>query len=138
MGEALGQVNWIAVAAGTLVYYFLGALWFTPLFGAAWDRAVGFERPAGYRFPPIYYVVPFITALLVSTATGLLMAAMDVTDLMEALVLGLVLGVGYAAAVSLTNAVTPTTPSPLLLAAVAGGYHVVGVLLVALILALWR
>ena len=138
MVEAFGQVNWLAVAAGTLAYYLLGALWFTPLFGAAWDRAVGFERPTGYRFPPIYYVVPFITALLATTATGLLVAALEITGLSEAVVLALVLGVGYAAAVSLTNAVTPTTPRPLLLGAVAGGYHVVGTLVVSVILSVWR
>ncbi len=55
MAEAFGQINWLAVAAATLAYYLLGALWFTPLLGASWDRAVGFERPKGHRFPPIYY-----------------------------------------------------------------------------------
>lgn len=136
--EAFGQVNRLAVAAATLAYYLLGALWFTPLFGAAWDRAVGFERPADYRFPMIYYVVPLITSLLVSSATALLIAALDVVDPTEALLLALVVGIGYAVAVSVTNAVTPTTPRPLVLGAVTGGYHLAGMLVVTAILVLWR
>lgn len=138
MIDAFGQVNWFAVAAATLAYYFLGALWFTPLFGAAWDHAVGFERPKDYRFPPIYYVIPLITSLLVSSATGVLVAALDVVAPIEALVLALVLAFGYAAAVSVTDAVTPSTPRPLLLGAVTGGYHVVGIFVVTAILVLWR
>lgn len=138
MLEAFGQVNWFAVAAVTLAYCLLGALWFTPLFGAAWDRAVGFEHPEGHRFPPIYFVVPLITSLLVSSATGVLVAALDVVAPMETLILALVLGFGYAAAVSVTNGVTPSTPRSLLLGAVTGGYHVVGIFVVAAILVLWR
>ncbi len=56
----------------------------------------------------------------------------------DALVLALVVGVGYATAVSAVNAVTPTTPRPILLGAVTGSYHLVGVLIAAAILVLWR
>ena len=30
-------------------YFALGGLWFTPLFGKQWDRAVGFQRPARWQ-----------------------------------------------------------------------------------------
>jgi len=138
MAEAFGQINWLAVAAATLAYYLLGALWFTPLLGASWDRAVGFERPKGHRFPPIYYVVPLVSSLLVSSATAILVAALDLVDLTDALILALVVGLGYAAAVSVNNVLTPTTPRPVLLGAVTGSYHVVGILVVTTILVLWR
>ncbi len=45
--------------------------------------------------------------------------------------LGLLVGGGYAASVSLTNAVTPNTPRPLLLSAVTASYHVVGTVAVS-------
>ncbi len=108
------------------------------LLGASWDRAVGFERPKGHRFPPIYYVVPLVSSLLVSSATAILVAALDLVDLTDALILALVVGLGYAAAVSVNNALTPTTPRPVLLGAVTGSYHVVGILVVTTILVLWR
>ena len=120
--------NWLAAALAALVYYLLGALWFTPLFGRFWDRSIGFERPKGNRFPALYYVAPLISACVVSLVAAVLLAALGVDDLVGALLLGLALGAGYAA-VSVTNAVTPHTPRPLLLGAVTGGYHLVGAVL---------
>ena len=54
---------------------------------------------------------------------------------MDALVLGLVVGVGVALAVSVNNALTPHTPHPFRLGFITGGYHVVGIVAVTLIVA---
>jgi hypothetical protein len=133
MLESWAAINWFAVAVGAVAYFLLGAIWFTPLFGRAWDVAIGHERVKGERFPPIYYVMPLISSVLITIATAWLIAATGSDELPEALVLAAVAGIGYAAAVSFTNAVTPTTPRPLLYGAVTGGYHVVGIALVAAI-----
>jgi dipeptide/tripeptide permease len=132
--DVLGEVNWLAVLLATVAYYVLGALWFTPLFGRVWDRAVGYDRPRGQRFGPLYYVAPLVGSAIATIATAVLVAALGIEQLSDAIVLGLLVGIGYAVAVSLTNAVTPTTPRPLLLAAVDGGYHVVGLVLVSVLL----
>lgn len=136
MFDVLGEVNWLAVLLATLVYYVLGALWFTPLFGRAWDRSVGFTRPRGHRFPALYYVVPLLSSAAATIASAVLLGALGIEQVGEAVVFGLVVGLGYAAAVSVTNALMPTTPRPLLLGAVAGGYHVVGLVLVSVLLVL--
>jgi hypothetical protein len=134
MLDALTSVNWLAVTLATLAYFVLGALWFTPLFGRAWDRSLGIERKRGERYPPIYYVVPLVSSLLVSIATAVLVVAAGVEDLADATVLGLVVGIGYSAAVTFTNAVTPTTPHPLAFAAITGSYHVVGAVIAAIVI----
>ncbi|MDQ4137922.1 MAG: DUF1761 domain-containing protein [Actinomycetota bacterium] len=134
MFAVLDQVDWLAVLLATLAYYVLGALWFTPLFGRAWDRAVGFTRPRGHRFGPLYYLAPLLGCAAATVATAVLVAALGVEQFADAVALGLLVGLGYATAVSVTNAVTPTTPHPLLLATVAGGYHVVGLVLVSVLL----
>ena len=131
MIDALTTLNWFAIALATLVYYLLGALWFTPLFGKAWETALGFHKRKGYRFGPMYYVAPLVSSLVVTMATAALVSALGIEHLREALLLGLVVGIGYAAAVSLTNAVTPNTARPLLLGAITGGYHVVGIVTVS-------
>lgn len=128
-----GDLNWLAVIVSTLAYYALGALWFTPLFGSAWDRSIGFERPRGHRFPPIYYVTPLISSFVVTVATAVLVDALDIERVSDAVLLGLVVGIGYAAAISFNNAVTPHTPRPLLLGAVTGSYHLVGIVIVSAI-----
>ena len=45
----LSDINWWAVLLATFGYYVLGALWFTPLFGRAWDRSIGYDRAATSR-----------------------------------------------------------------------------------------
>lgn len=134
MLDAFASLNWFAVALATLAYFVLGALWFTPLFGRAWDRSLGIDRRRGERYPPIYYVVPFASSVLVSVATAVLVAATGVDGWADAALLGLVVGIGYSAAVTFTNAVTPTTPHPIAFAAITGSYHVVGAILAAIII----
>jgi hypothetical protein len=131
---AIWDVDWLAVGLATLACYVLGALWFTPLFGRTWDSAIGVERRPGHRFATSYYVVPLVSAFLVSTTTAVLLEALGTEGLGDAVALGLVLGVGVAAPVTLTNALTPHTPRPFLFAAVTGSYHVVAVVLAAAVL----
>lgn len=134
MIETFAELNWLAVAVATLAYYLLGAVWFTPLFGKAWDTAIGFDRRLGHRFETAYYLVPFLTSLLVSVAVALLVTALGVPDLGQAATVGLVVGIGVAAAVSVTNALTPHTPRPFLFGAITGGYHAVAITLAATII----
>ena len=135
MSLSVGGLPWFGIALATLAYYLLGAVWFTPLFGRAWDAALGHTRESNSRFAPRYYVVPLISCLVVTTATAMLAYALDLDRISDALVLGSIVGLGYAASVTLTNAVTPTTPRPWLFAIVTGGYHLVGCLIVATIVA---
>jgi hypothetical protein len=135
MLDALTSVNWLAVTLSTLAYFVLGALWFTPLFGRAWDRSLGIERKRGERYPALYYVMPFVSSVLVSVATAVLVRAIGVEGLADAALLGLVVGIGYSAAVTFTNAVTPTTRHPLAFAAITGSYHVAGTVIAAVIIA---
>lgn len=134
MLTALTHLNWLAVALAALAYYVLGAAWFTPLFGKAWDRAIGYDRAKGAKFSLDYYVVPLVSAVLVSLALGVILTAVAPANLVEALLIGVVIGIGVAAAVSINNALTPHTPHPYLFGAVTGGYHFVGIVVVSTII----
>lgn len=134
MLDVISRLDWLAIALATIAVFVLGALWFTPLFGRAWDRSLGISREKGARYSPIYYVMPLVTSLLVSTATAILVVALGIDGWGESLLLGLVVGVGYSAAVTFTNAVTPTTPHPLAFATITGSYHVVSAVIAAIII----
>lgn len=44
------QINYIAVLIAVVVNFFLGFIWYTPLFGKAWAREMGFDptvKPSG-------------------------------------------------------------------------------------------
>ncbi|GAA1716796.1 hypothetical protein GCM10009809_11070 [Isoptericola hypogeus] len=137
MAEAIGAVEWLAVAAATLASYVLGALWFTPLFGRAWDASLGHDRAAHSGFGPLYYVAPLVGSALTTTATALVLALAGVTGVGEAAVVGLVLGVGFGTAVTFVGAVNPRIPRPGLFTAVTGGYQAASAVLAAVVLAAW-
>lgn len=128
MLAAFAQLNWLAIILATLAYYALGAAWFTPLFGRTWDRAIGYRRAEGSRFGLDYYLVPLATSALVSLALAVVLASISPSGIGEALLVGTVIGVGIAAAISINNALTPHTPHPYLHGAVTGGYHLTGIL----------
>jgi hypothetical protein len=128
-----GEMNWWAVLLATMAYFTWGALWFTPLFGRYYDLALGFERRKDQKWPAIYYLSPFINSLVVSIATSMLVYLLNIQSLTDAVALGLIVGVGYAGAVSFNNAVNPAIPRPLLFGLVTGGYHATGIVLVAII-----
>ena len=119
MLDAVAHSNCLAVAVAAVAYYLLGAAWFTPLFGKAWDRSIGYDRSRDTTFGPAYYV-------------GVILAALAPT-FGEALIVGVVVGRGVAA-VSINNALTPHTPHPYVFGAVTGGYHLVGIVLVSAII----
>lgn len=121
----------LSTAVSGIVYFALGGVWFTPLFGRYWDRAVGFERPPRWRPPAVYYLTPFFACLVTAGAMGLLIDQAAPSSMAEALWLGLVVGLGFSVAVTTVNAVSPNMPRPGLYALVTGSYHLAGALLCA-------
>lgn len=37
----MGPLNWLAIVLATIVFFAIGAVWYTALFGKAWQREVG-------------------------------------------------------------------------------------------------
>lgn len=123
----------VSTLAAGAAYFVLGGLWFTPLFGKQWDRAIGFQRPVRWRPGLPYYLVPWAGCLAVAMAVGHLLELVAARSLGEALTLGLVVGAGISLAITSVNALAPNMPRPVLYAAVTGSYHVLGAVLCAAI-----
>ena len=137
--EVLGDLNWLAVVVATIVYFAIGGIWFANAFlGRAWQHAGGFEVPADQRPGPAYFIGPFITCLVATVAVAMLAKATGTDTVGGGIALGLVTGVGIAASVvAVTSLFDPQKASRLTWAAISAGYHVVGLLVAAVILAVW-
>ncbi|MDV6230336.1 MULTISPECIES: DUF1761 domain-containing protein [Rhodococcus] len=119
-------MNWLGVAVAAVAYYALGALWFGPLFGRAWDRSIGHDRAqTGNRFPLSYYAVPLCCSAATTIVIALILDVIDSDAAVSGVLVGLGVGLGSAAA-SLTNALTPHTPQPFVFGAVTASYHLTG------------
>jgi hypothetical protein len=141
MSLDLGGLNWLAVIVGAVIYFVLGAVWFAPpVFGKPWMAAIGFDEsrprpemsPASYAGPAVFY-------LIASIATGVLAKATGTDTLTEGIILGLVVGIGYALVVTATDAVfDPNKPKPWNWFAISGAYHVISLAIVGAVFGLLK
>jgi hypothetical protein len=133
------NINILAVIVSTVAYYVLGGLWYSPfLFGNYWDRAIGFERPKKWKSPILSYIMPFIGCLVVSIAVALIMQLVHFASITNAIVFGIILGIGFSVSISMVNAVTPKMEKPIMYGLVTGIYHLVGTIIVILINYAWK
>jgi hypothetical protein len=137
--ESLAAINWLAVAAATVALYVLGGLWYSPmLFGPRWRAGVGFVPPDGWKPGALLYLGPLVGCFVVTLATALLVTIADAHSATDGVSLGLIVGLGYGAAVAGMDATAPSHPRPGTLALVVGAYWTVGLTMVAVILSVWR
>ncbi|HEV2778353.1 MAG TPA: DUF1761 domain-containing protein [Actinophytocola sp.] len=138
--SVLGDLNWLAVLVSAIAFFALGGLWYSNLlFGKQWTKAVGWEAPEGEKPPVTLYLMPLITCIVTTIAVAMLAAATGTDTFGEAIVLGLVAGVGLAGmALLVTGFFDPKKPQPMVWVAITSGYHVVGILIISIIMALWQ
>jgi Protein of unknown function (DUF1761) len=135
----LGELNWLAVVVAALAYFALGGLWYMPrVFGDIWARSIGWDATGEDGPGPAFYLGPFVTCALATIAVAMLARASDTDTFAEGVVLGLVTGVGVAGAVLLvTGYFDPKKPKPMAWFGVTAGYHLVGLLIAAVIVSVW-
>jgi hypothetical protein len=139
--SVLGDLNWLAVIVGSLIYFALGAVWFTPMaFGRPWMRSIGFDPE---KQPPqmsqLVYAAPLVAILAAGIAIGMLAAATGSDTLGDGIVLGLVVGVGFGLAITSIEAIfDPNKPQPWVWFAITGAYHLLGLLVQAVLVSVWR
>lgn len=135
----LGQLNWLAVLAATLAYFVLGGVWFIPkVFGDAWMRSIGWEPSEDDMPGAAVYLGPLVTCFVATVATALLARATGASGIGEGLVLGLVTGVGIAGTVLfVTGYFDPKKPKPMVWFAIMASYHLLGLVIAAVIVTAW-
>lgn len=140
MALDFGMINWLAVIVGTVIYFILGALWYSPpLFARPWQAAIGWDesRPQP-QTNPLTYAVPLLLYLVAGVAMAILAAATATDTLAEGITLGLLTGLGFALPmVGVEATFDPNKPKPLQWFLITVAYHLIGFLILALVIALW-
>ena len=94
---------------------------------------------AGARPSPAIYLTPLVGSVLSAVALGMLAKATGTDTLQEGIALGLIVAIGFAVSISFVTAQFESEkPKPMVWGAVNAGYHVVGNLVAAIIVASWQ
>ncbi|HEX9236987.1 MAG TPA: DUF1761 domain-containing protein [Actinomycetota bacterium] len=137
--DTLSHVHWVAIVVATIAYFALGGIWYSrQVFGTAWMRAGGNIVPEGQRPGMATIVGPLVTCFIATIATAMLAVGTGTHTVAQGLVLGLVVGVGYAVTLTVLGTVFDQKPNPPVWGAINSGYHVIGLLIVGAILGAWR
>lgn len=138
MLPALSDINWLAVAAATVLFAGLGAVYFTVVVAKPYAVALGNEGRDLPKPGPIFFVGPLIASLLVVTTSALLLRALAITTLGDGVLFGLLVSIGYLVAQTLTIAINPNFPRPLLYTAINAPYFIVCTVIASVLLTVWQ
>ena len=78
----MGPMNWVAVALGTVVFFAVGAVWYSALFAKPWQREVGLsdEQLKGGRSIPLIMGTCLLLEFVVVLMLGHLFARIQPGD----------------------------------------------------------
>lgn len=138
MIDQLSNLNWWGVLAAFLPYTILGALWFTVFFVKPYKAALGKANQDLNNKAPIFVVGPMICTFVVTLATAMLIYALNIQTVGNALQFGLVVGLGYLVANTLTIAINPNIPHPVQYGLITGCYHLTGITIACVIIVVMK
>jgi hypothetical protein len=129
------DIDWLAVILATIIYSAFCGIWHKQFaFGKKWEQAMGFVRPENWKESSIYYVVPLLACFVTTVAIAILLNLFSIYTLLDALFLGLFLGLGFASPIVFTVGTIPTMKKPLVFGAITGLAQAFGITLVTAIL----
>jgi hypothetical protein len=129
-------LNWLAILVATIAGFMLGGLWYGPLFGKAWLRAIG-KREEDLGSAAIPLTLSFFTAFVTALLMALLINAIGgIKTVVDGALLGLYVGVGFIAAAMASDYAFCRWPKRLFL--IQAGYRVIYSIIMGAILAVWR
>jgi hypothetical protein len=136
---ALSNLNWLHVLVATIAYFVIGAIWYSFLFQKQWIRLhrIDTGNPNAKKGAGMIMVVGFIWTFIICTGLAILAFKTEMLGgAMSAIKLGLTTGICFSA---LTISMTYLyLKKPIGLHLIDGLYHVVGQVVAALILLLWK
>lgn len=116
MLNAFAEIHWIAVVAGTLVFAVLGGLYFTALVPKQYLYVTGRENLPKEQQKvsgAIFIVGPILCSLVVVIADAYLVAALGISSIADAAILGFVVGFGILVPMTFNIAINPLFPRPI-------------------------
>lgn len=127
-------LNYVAIAVAAVASFVLGGLWFTVLFGKAYAVALGKQNVPPTKPAPIFIVGPFICGVVTTFTSAIFVQALNIRSVVDALIFGVIVGIGYLASTTVNTGINPNIPRPLFYGLISGSYFLLSNLIVNVIL----
>jgi hypothetical protein len=138
----LSTLNWPAIFVAALAAFFIGFMWHGPVFGKQWmklmkitaaDMKKGQKEMQGKMH--YYMISSYIQQVVIATVMAILTRALSVSDATSAILLAFILWLGFIASVLLNGVLWEKRSISLYLFNIV--YHLVSLIVIALIVGLW-
>jgi hypothetical protein len=131
------HINYLAVLVAAIITFIIGGLWYSPaLFGQRWMLAVGkSEQDCKRTNMGMAYAGAFVSAVMMAYVLALFIGFAQAKTILSGAGIGLWAWVGFVAAPKLSNYLFSGWSRDLYL--INNGYHLVSLLVMGAILAVW-
>ena len=104
--DFFGDLNWLAIVVATLAWFAFSAVWYSvPPLSNAWQKASKVDM-TGEGAPLAVLFIPTLIGYFVTTIViALLARAIGAAEVVDGIILGIVLGVGFGAVGALVSQV---------------------------------
>ena len=138
--EFLTEIKWWAVLVAAIAYFMLGSIWYSKaLFGTKWAELVKLDvsDPDLKKGMAKMMISTLVLILIVCIGLALVIRMINFDyNYMYGIKLGLLTGITFATTAISIGYVYENKPTNLYL--ISSGYHIVGHVIAATILVLWR
>ncbi len=138
MFAVLTQLNWIAIALAFVASAVLAGLYFAVVIAKPYVVALGREGAEKPAPSPVANVGPVVCVLVTILTSAVLLRALDVTAIPDAIVFGLIVGIGYLTAMTFQIAINPNVPRPLFYGLINAPFFIISSVLTSVILVALR
>ena len=129
-------INYLAAIVATLVAYFFGALWYSPiLFGNTWMRALG-KGKEDLPAPTLPMLIGFVCTFVTALGLELLINGMGLQSLLGGVTIGLVVAVAFIVTNTLSEYLYSGASFRLFW--IHAGYRLISILIMSVILGVWK
>lgn len=135
----LSHINWFAVLTAAIVYFMLGALWYSRAFlGARWAALTGvkMEDPAARQNMGMIMGLSFLMFLLICVGLALVIYRLQLSAFTSGIKTGLVTGLLFSLPIiCISNLYQGKSMN---LTAIDSLYHIIGQVIAGVIIAVWK